>query len=143
MGEENALVKYQIQSGPTPRQVTFINIKGLKRMGVERDMIFEPHGDDIGFAAVVLSASGQCFNLPSFAYDYVDEKCDSVVRTPANSKRLHKYEYDMLMTYPIKDYLRTSFRDIEGNYMWGDIDWSKFHKLQGTKRIKIKWEGCL
>lgn len=46
----------------------------------------------------------------------------------------------MLQKYPIRDYLRISFRDEEGNYMWGDIDYRKLHKIRGTKAIKEYWE---
>lgn len=137
---ENSKLKYIIDSGPTPRQVTFLNVKGLYKAGINRDMIFDPHGDDIGFCAVILANGGHCFNIPCLTYDYVSEKCDSVIRTPETEKRLHKYEYDMLQKYPIRDYLRTSFRDADGDYMWGDINWTAFHKLNGSKRIKEYWE---
>lgn len=139
--EENSKLKYIIDSGPTPRQVTLINVKGLHRARINRDMIFDRHGDDIGFCAVVLAGGGHCFNIPCLTYDYVSEKCDSVIRTPETEKELHKYEYDMLQKYPIKDYLRTSFRDEDGDYMWGDINWTAFHKLNGTKRVKEFWEA--
>lgn len=136
---ENSKLKYIINSGPTPRQVTFLNVRGLHKAGINRDMMFDPHGDDIGFCAVVLAAGKSLFNIPCLTYDYVSEKCDSVVRTPENSKRLHRLEYDALQTLPIKDYLRTSFRDEDGDYMWGDIDWRKYHKLHGTAPIKQIW----
>lgn len=137
---ENSKLKYIIDSGPTPRQVTLINVKGLHKAKINRDMIFDPHGDDIGFCAVILANGGHCFNIPCLTYDYVSEKCDSVIRTPENEKRLHKYEWDMLQKYPIRDYLRTSFRDADGDYMWGDINWTAFHKINGSKRIKEYWE---
>lgn len=137
---ENSKLKYIIDSGPTPRQVTLINVKGLYKAKINRDMIFDRHGDDIGFCAVILANGGHCFNIPCLTYDYVSEKCDSVIRTPETEKELHKYEYDMLQRYPIKDYLRTSFRDADGDYMWGDINWTAFHKIHGSKRIKCFWE---
>lgn len=138
--EELHKTKYLIDAGPTPRQVTFINVRGLHKAKINRDMIFDPHGDDIGFCAVVLAGGGHCFNIPSLTYDYISEKCDSVIRTPQNEKRLHKYEWDMLQKYPIRDYLRTSFRDADGDYMWGDINWQAYHKLNDSKRIKELWE---
>lgn len=131
--------KYVLQGGSTPRQFTFVNIKGLYDSNIQRDMVFDPHGDDIGFAAVVLAKGKKCFSIPSFTYGYIDEKCDSVIRTPETSKRLHKYEYDVLQQYPIKDYLKTTFKDAEGNYMWGDIDWRKYHKLNNTKIESVLW----
>ena len=138
---ENSKLKYIVNSGPTPRQVTLINVKGLAKAGIDRDMIFDRHGDDIGFCAVILANGGSLFNIPCLTYDYISEKCDSVIRTPETEKELHKYEWDMLQKYPIKDYLRVSFRDDEGNYMWGDINWQAYHKLHGTSRKKVFWEA--
>ena len=141
MDPDNAKLKYIVDCGPTPRQVTFMNIKGLKRLGIDRDVErFDRHGDDIGFCAVILSNGGHCFNIPCLAYDYISEKCDSVVRTPETEKELHAYEYAKLQEYPIKNYLRTTFKDEEGNYMWGDIDWRKFHKLNKSTPIKRLWK---
>lgn len=137
---ENSKLKYIVDSGPTPRQVTLINVKGLYKAKINRDMIFDRHGDDIGFCAVILANGGHCFNIPCLTYDYVSEKCDSVIRTPETEKELHRYEYNMLQKYPIKDYLRTSFRDADGDYMWGDINWTAYHKIHGSKRIKCFWE---
>jgi hypothetical protein len=137
---ENSKLKYIIDSGPTPRQVTLINVKGLYKAHINRDMVFDRHGDDIGFCAVILANGGHCFNIPCLTYDYVSEKCDSVIRTPETEKELHRYEWEMLQKYPIKDYLKTSFRDADGDYMWGDVDWTKYHKIQGSKRIKHYWE---
>lgn len=140
-GVENAKLKYIVDCGPTPRQVTILNVKGLKRLGINRNVDkFDRHGDDIGFCAEILMNGGHCFNIPCLTYDYVSEKCDSVIRTPETEKELHAYEYNMLQTYPIKDYLRTTFRDDEGNYMWGDIDWRAFHKLHKTSSIKHYWK---
>lgn len=137
---DNSRLKYMIDSGPTPRQVTFINVKGLHKAGINRSMRFDRHGDDIGFCAVILKHGGHCFNIPCLTYDYVSEKCDSVCRTPATEKELHKLEWDMLQKYPMRDYLRVSFRDEQGNYMWGDVNWTALHKIRGTKRIKCFWE---
>lgn len=136
---ENSKLKYIVNSGPTPRQVTLINVKGLTKAGINRDMIFDRHGDDIGFCAVILANGGSLFNIPCLTYDYISEKCDSVIRTPETEKELHKYEFDMLQKYPIKDYLRTSFKDEEGNYMWGDVNWQAYHRLHGTVRKKVFW----
>lgn len=139
---ENARLKYIIDCGPTPRQVTFMNIKSLYKMGINRDVKrFDRHGDDIGFCAVILKNGGHLFNIPCLTYDYVSEKCDSVVRTPETEKELHAYEYRMLQDYPIKQYLRTSFKDEEGNYMWGDVNWQAYHKLMGDKPIKKTWKS--
>lgn len=138
---DNAKLKYIINAGPTPRQVTFMNVKGLYKAGINRDVKrFDRHGDDIGFCAVILKNNGSLFNIPCLTYDYVSEKCDSVIRTPETEKELHAYEYRMLQKYPIRDYLRTTFKDEEGNYMWGDVDYRKLHKIRGTRAIKVYWE---
>lgn len=140
MHVENAKLMYLVNSGPTPRQVTFLNVRGLKKAGINRSRRFERHGDDVGFVAEIMANGGGCFNIPCLVYDYISEKCDSVCRTPETEKELHALEYSMLQKYPMKDYLRTTFKDEEGNYMWGDIDWGKYHKFMGTKRIKRFWE---
>lgn len=140
MHVENAKLKYLVNSGPTPRQVTFLNVRGLYKAGINRSMRFERHGDDVGFCAEILKHDGGLFNIPCLVYDYISEKCDSVCRTPETEKELHALEYNMLQKYPMKNYLRTTFKDAEGNYMWGDIDWGKYHKLNGTSRIKKFWE---
>lgn len=136
----NAKLKYIVNKGPTPRQVTFVNVRGLYEADINRDMCFDPHGDDIGFCAVILKHHGNLFNIPCLTYDYVSEKCDSVIRTPETSKQLHKYEYYQLMKYPIRDYLRTSFRDEDGDYMWGDINWQAYHKKYNTEPIQCFWK---
>lgn len=139
-GEQNSTLKYMVNSGPTPRQVTFVNTRRLYKAHINRDIKrFERHGDDIGYCAVILKAGYSLFNIPCLCYDYIDEKCDSVVRTPENEKELHAYEYSMLQKYPIRDYLRTTFRDENGDYMWGDVDFVKLNKLRGTKPIKEFW----
>lgn len=134
-------LKYIINSEVTPRQVTIMNVKKIYSMKIKRDMIFDPHGDDIGFVAVLMKHGLGCFNIPCLGYEYLSEKCDSVVRTPENAKRLHKYEHDMLMTYPIKDYLRHTFLDEDGNPMWNDVDWRKYHKVHNSKLIRVYWDG--
>lgn len=140
-GVDNAKLKYMINAGPTPRQVTFVNVKGLYKARINRNVKrFDRHGDDIGFCAVILKAGGSLFNIPCLTYDYVSEKCDSVVRTPETEKELHAYEYSMLQKYPMKNYLRITFKDEEGNYMWGDVDYRKLHKIRGTTPIKKYWE---
>lgn len=141
-GKDNARLKYIIDCGPTPRQVTFMNVRSLHGYNINRDVKrFDRHGDDIGFCAKILAEGGHLFNIPCLTYDYVSEKCDSVVRTPETEKELHAYEYKMLQSYPIKDYLRTTFKDEEGNYMWGDVNFQAYHKLKGTKPIKQYWKG--
>jgi hypothetical protein len=118
-----------------------MNVKGLYKAKINRDVeSFDRHGDDIGFCAVILKRGGSLFNIPCLCYDYVDEKCDSVIRTPETEKELHAYEYAMLQKYPIRDYLKTTFRDEEGNYMWGDIDYRSLHKIRGTKPVRVFWE---
>lgn len=136
---DNSQLKYIVNSGPTPRQITFVNVRGLARLGINRDMMFDRHGDDIGFCAVILANGGSLFNIPCLAYDYVSEKCDSVIRTPETEKMLHKLEYDALQKWPIKDYLKTTFRDSDGDYMWGDIDWRSYHKEMQTQPKKVFW----
>lgn len=138
---DNSKLMYIINRGPTPRQVTLLNVRGLYKADINRDINrFDRHGDDIGFCAVILACGKSLFNIPCLTYDYVSEKCDSVIRTPETEKELHAYEYRMLQKYPIKDYLRTTFRDEEGAYMWGDVDFTKYRKLTGADGTKRYWK---
>lgn len=136
-------IKYQINKGPTPRQTKILNIKGIKRAGIKMPDAFNLHGDDIGFTAEVLQNGYSCFNIPCLCYDYIDEKKDSVVRDPNNpdkNRYLHKLEYDGLMGMEIRHYLNESFKFPDGQYMFGDIDWKRYHTLHGTKEYIRKWK---
>ena len=76
-------------------------------------------------------------------YDYIDEKKDSVVRDPNNpdkNRYLYKLEYDGLMGMEIRHYLNESFKLPDGQYMFGDIDWKRYHTLHGTKEYIRKWK---
>lgn len=140
---DNAQIKYMINKGPTPRQTKLLNIKGIKKYGVKMPKAFDIHGEDMGFAAEVLQRGGSCFNIPCLCYDYVDEKVDSVVRDPHNPEKnrpLHRAEYKGLMKMEIKDYLKTSFTYPDGEYMFGDVDWRRYHKLHGTEPIIKGWD---
>ena len=136
---ENHLTKYCIDKVTTCRQVTFVNVKGLSENNINRDMIFDRHGDDIGFVAVILANKGHCAILNSFIYSYLDEKRDSVIRNKSNERELHQIEFNALQMYPIKDYLRRTFEYEDGSYMWGDVDWRMYHKLMGTKSKSVPW----
>lgn len=137
-----ASIKYQINREVTPRQTKILNVKGIYKAGVNIPKAFNLHGDDIGFVAEVLQYGYDCFTIPCLCYDYIDDKVDSVVRDPHNpekNRHLHKLEYDALMKMEIKDYLRETFKFPDGQYMFGDVDWRKYHKLHGTKPIIKYW----
>lgn len=139
---ELAKRKYTINLGPTPRQTKILNMKGIYKAGIRMPDAFNLHGDDIGFAAEVLQQGYSCFNIPCLCYDFIDNAVDSVVRDPHNPEKnrwLHKLEYDGLQQMEIKDYLRESFTYPDGQYMFGDIDWRKYHKLHDTKPIIESW----
>jgi hypothetical protein len=136
-------LKYVVNRETTPRQVTLLNVKALHKADINRNTkLFDTHGDDIGFTAEILKHGGWCFNIPCLGYEYLSEKCDSVMRTPENEKELHAYEYAVLQNYPIKDYLRCTFLDEDGNPMWNDVDWRKYHKVHGTQPIMKYWRDC-
>lgn len=138
-------IKYMINKGPTPRQTKILNVKGCKKNNLWVPEEFNLHGDDIGFAAEVLQRGFDCFNIPCLCYDYVNEKENSVVRDPHNEEAnrwLHKLEYDALMNMEIgkQGYLRETFKFADGQYMFGDINWQKYHKYHKTKPIIKEWE---
>ena len=134
--------KYQINKGPTPRQVNIINVKQCYKNGIWIPEDFCRHGSDIGFNANVLQMGFSCFNIPCLCYDYISEKVDSVVRDPNDEEAnrwLHKMTYDNLQKWEIKDYLRETIKYEDGLFKYGDVDWRRYHKLHGTEPIVVKW----
>lgn len=145
---ENSLLKYKMNMGNTPRQTTILNVEGLKKNGINRnEWAANPHGDDILFCAEILAHGCTTFNIPWACYDYISEDTQkggsSVCRTPETEKELHEWELARLMEYPIKDYLRYTITYPDGSYKWGDIDWNKYRKLTGAKKVKHYWDESL
>lgn len=137
-----AMTKYWINKCTTPRQTKILNIKGIKRAGIKMPDVFDLHGEDMGFAAEVLQNGYNCFNIPCLCYDVVNCYVDSVVRDPHDLEKnrwLHKLEYDGLMEMEVKNYLKERVHYPDGQYMFGDVDWQKYHKYHGTKPIIEKW----
>jgi len=139
-----AQTKYQLNSGPTPRQTKIINMRMVEKYKLVIPDTFDIHGEDIGFAAEVLQHGFSCFNIPCICYDFVDAAINSVVRDPKNpnsaeNRALHKGEYDALQKMDVRHYLRESFKFPDGQYMFGDVDWRKYHKLYGTKPFHWRW----
>ena len=134
--------------GNTPRQTTILNVEGLKKNGINRnEWAANPHGDDILFCAEILAYGCTTFNIPWACYDYISEDTQkggsSVCRTPETEKELHEWELARLMEYPIKDYLRYTITYPDGSYKWGDIDWNKYRKLTGAKKVKHYWDESM
>lgn len=137
----NSQTKYQVNKGITPRQIKILNIKQLYKKNIRVPEEFDIHGEDIGFVAEVLRKGCKTFNIPCLSYDYVDEKTNSVVRDPKGENReLHRMEFEGLMKMPIKDYLKWTIKFPDGEYRFGDVDWRKYHKLNGTQGIRVGWE---
>lgn len=44
------------------------------------------------------------------------------------------------MGMEIRHYLNESFKFPDGQYMFGDIDWKRYHTLHGTKEYIRKWK---
>lgn len=137
---ENSQIKYQINTAVTPRQIQIYNIKRVYKHSIRVPEEFNKHGDDIGVVAYILDKGFDCFNIPCLCYDYVDEKTNSVVRNPAKENReLHRLEYAGLQNYAIRDYLKWSFKFPDGEYMFGDVNWRNYHKLNDSERIRVFW----
>lgn len=144
---KNHATKYVINGGVTPRQAMVYNMARMDKHNVEMDTdLFGVHGEDLGMNAAVLAADGDCFAIPSFAYDHWPEEVnihESTIRNAGNAARLHRQEWESLQHYPIKDYLRTKTSIIDGSYEWGDVDWKKAAKVRGRSTIHVPWETPL
>lgn len=137
---ENTQTAYVTNKGATPRSVTFINARGLRRKGIKRNMIFDPTGDDVGFVAEIAKAHGNMFNIPCLAYSFVDDEINSVIRNDNNRRQLAAYEYDCLKKYPMRNYLRIPFKYEDGSYKYSDIDFTKYRKLTGAETHEVSLE---
>lgn len=140
----NHRTKYVLNGGVTPRQCTVWHLDRMFDAGVVLDTDrFGVHGEDLGLVDQVLRNDGDCWAMPSFAYEHWPESINitkSTIRHEGNARSLHEYEYEMLMQCPIKDYLRIKRSVIDGSYEWGDVNWPKLHKIRGTKQVKVGWD---
>lgn len=131
---------YVTNKGATPRSVTAINAKGLRELGVRRNMMFNPTGDDVGFVAEIAKAKGNMFNAECLAYTFVDDEINSVIRNDSNRRQLAAYEYNCLKKYPMRDYLRIPFKYEDGSYKYSDIDFAKYRKIEGVTTTTLSLE---
>lgn len=136
--------KYIINGGVTPRQVMVANINRMREYGIALNLdLFSVHGDDIGMVAEILKAGADCFAIPSFAYDHWPESVnitESTLRNAETAPALHALEYEGLMQYPIKDYMRTKNSVIDGSFEWADVNWQKAAKLRGRPTLRVLWD---
>lgn len=135
--------KYVINGGVTPRQVMVANVARMRELGIQLNLdLFSLHGDDIGLVAEILAKGADCFAITSFAYDHWPESVnitESTLRNVDTAPALHALEYEGLMQYPIKDYMRTKNSIIDGSFEWADVNWQKAAKLRKRPTIKALW----
>lgn len=139
----NQETMYILNGGVTPRQAMVWNVGRMHDMGVSLNTErFGIHGDDIGIVAEVLAAGGDCFAMPSFAYEHWPESINirtSVVRNADTKKALHEFEWESLQQYPIRDYLRTKRSIIDGSFEWADVNWVRLAKLRNEPTLRVGW----
>ena len=140
---DNTQIAYITNKGATPRSVTYINAKEIRRRGIHRNMMFDPTGDDVGFVAEIGTKLGSMFNIPCISYSFVDDEINSVIRNDQNRRTLARYEYECLLKYPFKDYMRIPFRYKDGLYKYSDIDFTKYRKITGLKSHTVTIEEFL
>ena len=129
---------YVVNKGSTPRQVTFMNARGLAIRGIRRNLEFDETGDDVGFVAEISKAHGDMFQIPCLAYGFVDDAVNSVIRNDENRKRLAAQEYELLKKYPMgRDYLRITQRFDDGSYRFSDIDYKRYRELAQRPEKKV------
>ena len=139
----NATHCYTTNKGSTPRQMMFVNIKGLRERDIKRNAMFDnpeigTTGEDIGFVAEIAKKRGDMFNINCLAYAYVDDALNSVTRNDDNRRILAEYEYECLKKYPIINYLRIPFTYEDGAYKFSDIDFTKYRKLCNKKSVSLE-----
>lgn len=138
---------YVVNKGSTPRQVTFVNAKGLTMRGIRRNLDFDETGDDVGFVAEIGKAGGDFFQIPCLAYAFVDDAVNSVIRNDSNRRRLAAQEHALLKKYPMRDYLKITQTFEDGSYKFCDIDYGKYRKICGRPKAEVtldtfvKWWG--
>lgn len=141
---ENSQRMASINQGATPRQCMFVNAKRLDEMGIHRNFMFDPTGDDIGFCAEILQHGGELFYMNCLGYEFIDDAINSVIRNDSNRRQLAAYEEQCLMQYDLgKHYLKRTFTFDDGSYKFGDIDWRAYHRFTNTKPSRIMLEELL
>lgn len=127
----------KVQGGQTPRRTKILNVDRL----VENDLWcppeFRQHGEDVGNLAMYLQYGWEVFTIGSLLYDFTpetDAKLPSTLRSrdEERNKALHSQEYNSLMNYEIRDYLRINKAYEDGSYMYGDVDWPKYYRVTGN-----------
>lgn len=137
---ENTQTAYVTNKGATPRQVMYISVRALREKHIQRNMMFDPTGDDVGFVAEIAKTNSNFFNIPCLAYAFVDDAVNSVIRNDSNRKELAQYEYSCLKKYPMAEYLRIPFTFEDGSYKFSDIDYTKYRKIAGLKSEAVSLE---
>ena len=132
---------YVVNRGATPRQVTFVNVKELTRIGVKRNPAFNVNGDDVGFIAEISKYGKDFFQIPSLAYSFVDDSTNSVIRNSKNIKAKSAYTYNQLQNYPMKNFLRSTITFDDGSFKFGDIDYSAYCKIYNRPSGKVSIEN--
>lgn len=131
---------YVVNKGSTPRQVTFVNAKGLTIRGIRRNLDFDVTGDDVGFVAEIAKAGGDFFQIPCLAYAFVDDAENSVIRNDGNRRQLAAQEYALLKKYPMRNYLKITQTFEDGSYRFSDIDYGKYRKATGKTQETVTLE---
>ena len=137
----NAITKFSINKGSTPRQTKIINMRAVNEKDLRVPAEFDKHGDDIGFVAHVLQEGYWCFQLPWLFYSYTPETESTTLRDIDEEKNrgIHQQELENLLNYDIRDYLRYTKKYDDGSYMYGDVNWRAYNKLNGSSWIVEKW----
>lgn len=126
----------RIQHGKTPRRTKILNVERIVENNLLVPEEFYEHGDDIGSLALWLKYGWQVFTICSLTYTFVPET-DKVLpstlrdRDEELNRAIHAEEYENLMRYPIKDYLRVNKKYDDGSYMYGDVNWTRYRKVTG------------
>jgi hypothetical protein len=126
----------QVNCGKTPRRTKILEVDRLVEANLWCPPAFRFHGEDIGNLAMYLGYGYDVFTICNLVYDFTPEtdvKLPSTLRSRDEDENhaVHAEEYENLMRYPIRDYLRINKAYADGTYMYGDVDWRKWRKATG------------
>lgn len=125
-----------INKGATPRQTNIMNTAVYQEGYFPESSRW--HGDDIIIAAKILQDGKDLFSIQQVGYDFVSEQEDTTLRdTDENTERnkqIHAKEYQDLMQFEIRKYLKTAKAYPNGDYMYGDVDWRRFYALHPERK---------
>jgi hypothetical protein len=138
MDPYNSRTMWEVGHGQIARQCVWLRLDRLAQHGVRQAPEFDRYGEDIGFAANVFQHGLWQAKLPSILYRDQGPIGDSTLHDASNTQILRDQEWADLQRYTVAPYLAPRY-DEDGNYVWSNINWRKFHKENKTSATTREW----